>query len=162
MRKIKSWDIFIEEVKLGDISKFNIDPNNKDSIDVKNRLTYKNLEDSKFRKLITTKKYYKGKKIQWSLNWYHDTYHDLIRRISKRTSIKTISEFNDIFSNTINKLLPDYLISGEINKSGRYSIYLNEYNISLIIYLNIIKFEITTISIINGINYDKCLKLFDF
>ena len=162
MKLIKKFNIFLEEVKLGDISRFKLDPNNKDSNNIKNILTYKNLNDGKFKKLITTKKYFNGKKIQWGLNWHHDIYHDLVRRLEGRTSIKTISEFNDIFSNTINKLLPDYLINGEIEISGRYSIYLNEYNISLILYLNITKFEITTISIINGINYNKCLKLFDF
>jgi len=162
MKKISDFYKFLEEVKLGDISRFKLDPDNKKSIDIKNRITYKNLYDEKFKKYITTKKYYKGKKIQWVVNWHHDVYHDLIERLDKRSSIKSISEFNDIFVDVVNKLLPEYLINGEIKLSGKYSIYLNDYNISLILYLNIVKFEITTISIINGINYDKCLKLFDF
>ena len=159
--KIFNYIKFIE-AKLSDISKFKLDPNNKSSEEFVKKITYKNLNDVNFKKFLTSKKYYNGKKIQWSLKWYHDMKHDLIDRIEGRSSIKTISEFNDIFVNTMNKLLPDYLISGEIQKSGRYSVYLNEYNISLIIYLDINKHEITTISIVNGIKYDKCLKLFDF
>lgn len=41
------------------------------------------------------------------------------------------------------------------------SIY-HEYNLSLILYINLIKNEITTISIINGFSNEKCLKTFDF
>jgi hypothetical protein len=159
--KIFNYIKFIE-AKLSDISKFKLDPSKKSSDEFLKKITYKNLNDVNFKKFLTPKKYYNGKKTQWKLKWYHDMNHDLIDRISSRTSIKSISEFNDIFTDSINRLIPDYLISGEIEKNGRYSIYLSEYNISLIINLDIIKHEIMTISIVSGLQYNRCLKVFHF
>lgn len=161
MKNILNYVNFLE-AKIADISLFKIDPNNKFGNDIIKKLTYKNLNDTSFIKYLTLKKYYKGKKTQYKLNWYHDTFHDLIKRLDNRTSIKTIDEFNQIFKDTINKILPDYISNGELSSNGRYCIYLHEYNLSLILYINIIKNEITTISIINGFSNEKCLKTFDF
>ena len=55
-------------------------------------------------------------------------------RLSK--VFKDISEFTEIFNNTINKLLPNELGKG-VSENGRYAITIKEYNITIIVVINI-------------------------
>ena len=66
---------------------------------------------------------------------YYDTpTHDIKTKIKDRTSLKSVSEFNDIFSKTMAYLIPDKLgPTNEIDKKGCYALYLKENNFFILV-----------------------------
>lgn len=90
--------------------------------------------------------------------WNDTAEHSIKQRIKDRTSFKTIDEFNQ----TLRKVLKD--ISNRkyrLRYKAKYSIYLTESNISIILYNNYASFNIRTImSGRHGIDCEKIIEIF--
>ena len=103
----------------------------------------------------TCKQRWNGKKLLFKIKWYNTAEHDLTKRIAERSSFQSIKHFNEIFKRFLDKIFPS-MIGKEILVSGRYSFYFEEYNISIIIVIdvdNIMKNnnnEILVITILSG------------
>lgn len=117
--------------------------------------------DEKLIDFINIKKNYKLLKI----DWYNTKNHDIIERIKTRTKCTSISEFNKIVERAIKKIIPSE-IGKKIDRNGRYSLYLTNYNFYLIIQVNYnnllqknAEISIVTISRLSG--EDKCLKIIE-
>ena len=125
--------------------------------------------DAKLVSQHTCKQRWNGKKLLFKIKWYNTAEHDLTKRIAERTSFQSIKHFNEIFKRFLDKIFPS-MIGKEILVSGRYSFYLEEYNISIIIVIdvdNIMKNnnnEILVITILSGnvgINIVKTIVISD-
>jgi len=108
---------------------------------------------------LTLKKRYNNKKIKVLFNWFDNSKHDLKKRIKERTSLKTISEFTEIFKDSINSILPEKL-GVNISENGRYALNLSEYNLTLIFSIDLDDFndyivKITVITILPKSQVDK-------
>lgn len=68
---------------------------------------------------------------RFDIKYNHNNTHDLKSRIKNRTTLKSIQEFNDLLNKSFNELFKENLI--EIRDNGSYSLYLKEYNFSIII-----------------------------
>ena len=66
------------------------------------------------------------------LKWYDTATHDLVKKIKERTSFASIEHFIEYLQNKLTEVFP-YKLGKELFKTGKYSIYLKEYNISIII-----------------------------
>jgi len=130
---------YLEEARLSDLLR--VTGNKNDLHDYIEKEKSKEFEvDRELPTQLTLKKRYNNKKIKVYFNWYDTSKHDLKRRIKERTSFKTITEFNEVFKNVFNYILPDELGVG-INENGRYSITLSEYNITIIFQINLNYFD---------------------
>jgi len=127
---------YIEEARFSDILN-RISGDDKFMLDtLKKERDRKFTEDRNLPTQTTLKKRYNNKKIKVWFNWNHTAKHNLVSRIENRTNLKSINEFSEIFINAINTILPDY-IGYPINRDGRYGIYLEEDNISIIFYIKL-------------------------
>ena len=90
-------------------------------------------------KYITLKQRVNKRKVQFTIKWNDRVSHDIKERIKDRTSFKSIEEFNDLFKYIINKIFPK-MVGKELISTGKYSIYIKEYDISMIIYFDINKY----------------------
>jgi hypothetical protein len=103
----------------------------------------------------TCKQRWNGKKLLFKIKWYNTAEHDLTKRISERSSFQSVRHFNEIFKGFLDMIFPS-MIGKEILVSGRYSFYFEEYNVSIIIVIdvdNIMKNnnnEILVITILSG------------
>lgn len=79
--------------------------------------------------------------------WNHSPSHNLFEKIRDRTSLKSISEFNDIFVQTIKQIIPSKL-KNVIDKDGCYALHLKENKFYILI-------QIDPEALINGfiVNY---------
>lgn len=118
----------------------------------------------------TCKQRLNNKKIKFKIKWFNTAEHDLVKRISQRTSFESIRHFNEVFKKFLDIIFPN-MVGKELLSSGKYSFYLEEYNISLIIYIdidNIIKNNVNEILVItilsgnNGINILKTIVIPEF
>ena len=87
------------EARLSDISTFSGTNNN-----IKKHINKKFNEDTKLIDNIYLKKYNKN----IIIDWYHNKKHNLITRIKNRTSLKSITEFNELFDKKINLMFDIY------------------------------------------------------
>ena len=103
----------------------------------------------------TCKQRWNGKKLLFKIKWYNTAEHDLTKRISERSSFQSVRHFNEIFKRFLDMIFPS-MIGKEILVSGRYSFYFEEYNVSIIVVIdvdNIMKNnnnEILVITILSG------------
>ena len=103
----------------------------------------------------TCKQRWNGKKLLFKIKWYNTAEHDLTKRIAERTSFQSIKHFNEIFKRFLDKIFPS-MIGKEILVSGRYSFYFEEYNVSIIVVIDVDnimknnKNEILVITILSG------------
>ena len=67
-----------------------------------------------------------------NLNWNNHTGHDLVKRIKERTSFENVEHFIEYIREIFNLIFPS-MCGKELYETGRYSIYLKEYNISIIV-----------------------------
>ena len=58
--------------------------------------------------------------------WNHRLDHDIYTRIKERTHLKSVTEFNNIFVETIKQVIPSKLGKSGIDKNGCYAFYLKE------------------------------------
>ena len=82
---------------------------------------------------------------------YYDTpAHSIKEKIKDRTSLKSVSEFNDVFEKTIKTIIPDKLGIGidKIDNKGCYALYLIENKFFFLI-------DIDPNSLIEGYFIDK-------
>ena len=111
--------------------------------------------DAKLVSQHTCKQRLNGQKLLFRLKWYNTAEHDLTKRIAERTSFQSVSHFNEIFKKFLDMVFPS-MIGKELLVSGRYSFYLQEYNVSIIIFIDvdsIMKYnnnEILVITILSG------------
>jgi hypothetical protein len=130
---------YLEEARLSDLLR--VTGNKNDLHDYIEKEKSKEFEiDRELPTQLTLKKRYNNKKIKVYFNWYDTSKHDLKRRIKERTSFKTITEFTEVFKNVFNYILSDEL-GGGISENGRYAITLSEYNITIIIQINLNYFD---------------------
>lgn len=156
MKYILNYEEFLE-AKLFSNSNIIGDENSdlfKELMNIKNK---KFENDSELLKKFTSKKYYNKKKINLNLFWNHKVNHSIIERIEKRSDFTSINEFNLYIKNKLNYLLPDKITMMEI--PGRYTLYDKEKNLSIIISNDLKYTELTIISIINGLNDNKVIKV---
>lgn len=66
------------------------------------------------------------------VKWYDTATHNLVKKIRERTSFGSIDHFIEYLQNKLTEIFPDKL-GKELFRTGKYSIYLKEYNISIII-----------------------------
>lgn len=120
MNKLLNFKLFVE-ARFQDIFKSDDEKLN----------SYKTDFDDKdnFLKFITTR--HKGKKIRFEINYNHNINHDLKNRIKNRTSLKSITEFNEIFKQSLEELFSKYY--DEVDTNGSYSLYIKEYEFSIIL-----------------------------
>lgn len=136
------------EAKLGQVMKLNI---NKES-DVSKQLQKKSEEKYDLTKdLPKLIKLYNG--ISLNIKWFNTAAHDINQRISERTSFVNLDDFIDALRLELSEVFPEK-IGKDLFKSGKYSIYLEEYNISLIIVFdlnkNIDSYFIEVITVLPG------------
>lgn len=111
--------------------------------------------DAKLVSQHTCKQRWNGKKLLFKIKWYNTSEHDLTKRISERSSFQSVRHFNEIFKRFLDMIFPS-MIGKEILVSGRYSFYFVEYNVSIIVVIdvdNIMKNnnnEILVITILSG------------
>ena len=161
---IKNYNLFLE-ARLFDLVNLR-----SDKSDIEKAIkSYQEMDfdfSSKLIKYITLNKRRNGEKIRMIIEWNHDAEHDLQKRIQNRTSFKTIDEFNEYFTSVINKLFPDK-IGDVIFRSGKYSIYDRELNITISIAFNIDdylskNYKLTVVTILPGRKSDnKTVKILD-
>jgi hypothetical protein len=84
----------------------------------------------------TCKERFNNKKLRFKIKWNHTAEHDLNKRIESRTSFQSIKHFNEIFKRFLDKIFPS-MIGKEILVGGRYSFYFEEYNISIIVSIDV-------------------------
>ena len=160
MNHILSYNLFIE-AKLFDLVKLNQTNNSNIEKRIK---TLQEMEfdfSKKLIKYITLDKRRSGKKIRILIDWNNDALHDLYKRIKNRTSFVSIEDFNEYFKTVVNKILPDK-IGTDISKSGKYSIYDKESNLTIIFAININdylseNYKITIVTILPGRKGDNSI-----
>ena len=145
IKKMLSDTFDVNEARLADLIK-----------DLPKELTPPPAEpDVKLVSQHTCKQRWNGKKLLFKVKWYNTAEHDLTKRIAERTSFQSIKHFNEIFKRFLDKIFPS-MIGKEILVSGRYSFYFEEYNVSIIVVIdvdNIMKNnnnEILVITILSG------------
>ena len=125
--------------------------------------------DAKLVTQHTCKQRFNNKKLRFKIKWNHTAEHDLNKRIAERTSFQSINHFNEIFKKFLDRIFPS-MIGKEILVSGRYSFYFKEYNISIIISIDVDKImmdninEIFVITVLPGdvgINVVKTIVISD-
>lgn len=157
---ITKFKLFLE-ARLSDLLKVKGDSDIASEI---RRLSEVEFDFSKnLTKFITLKKRLGNKKIQFSINWNDTATHSLNKRIRERTSFKSIEEFNNFFKEKINQIFPDK-VGKELFSNARYSIYSEEYNLSIVFYFSFEdfmngKYEISVITILPGKKGDIILEL---
>lgn len=128
---LKILSEYIEEARLSDLIG-NVRGNDVDLVKhIEKERDSDFIEDRNLPTQTTLKKRYNKKKIKVWFNWYDTENHNLITRIINRTNFKSVDEFGDVFINVMNIIFPDYL-EYPINQNGRYGIYVEEYNISIV------------------------------
>ena len=146
MKYLESFDLFdVNEARLADLIK-----------DLPKELTPPPAEpDVKLVSQHTCKQRWNGKKLLFKIKWYNTAEHDLTKRIAERSSFQSVRHFNEIFKRFLDMIFPS-MIGKEILVSGRYSFYFEEYNVSIIVVIdvdNIMKNnnnEILVITILSG------------
>jgi hypothetical protein len=125
---------YLEEARLSDI--LNVKGGEGELRDFLEKEKSKTFDiDRELPTQLTLKKRYGKNKIKVLYEWFDNSKHDLKNRIKQRSNFKDISEFTQIFNETINKLLPNELGKG-VSENGRYAITIKEYNITIIIVIN--------------------------
>lgn len=66
------------------------------------------------------------------VNWYDTASHNLVQKIKERTAFASINHFTEYLQKKLTEVFP-YMLGKELFKTGRYTIYLKEYNVSIII-----------------------------
>ena len=139
---------YLEEARFSDLLS-NI---SGDDEELRNRIeTERDAEFSIDRKLptqTTLKKRYKKNKLKVWFKWNDTATHSIKQRIGDRSNFKSITEFVNVFNSTFNELLPDY-IGYYINENGRYGVYIQEYNITILFNISL-----------NGVQYGSNKELF--
>jgi hypothetical protein len=92
--------------------------------------------DAKLVTQHTCNERFNNKKLRFKIKWNNTAEHDLNKRIADRTSFQSIRHFNEIFKRFLDKIFPS-MIGKEILVSGRYSFYFEEYNISIIVSIDV-------------------------
>ena len=75
-------------------------------------------------------------KKRFKLIYHHTETHNLKQRVNDRTSLKSINEFNYLFIESLKELFKENYT--EVQNNGSYSLYLKEYNFSIILNINYI------------------------
>lgn len=119
----------------------------------------------KLVKFITLKKRVNNRKLQFEIVWNDTATHNLTKRIDDRTSFASVEEFNQYFKNEFNRIFPD-MVGKELYTTGRYSLYSNEYNFSIIIYFNLDEYtdgiyEVKVITILPGKKGNDIIRFID-
>lgn len=133
---ITKFELFLE-ARLSDIVRLSSDDKDSDIYQHISKLKDSEFDFSKnLLKYITLRKRIDNKKVQFKIEWNDTSIHDLKIRIKDRTSFKSIEEFNSFFKSIMNQIFPK-MVGKELFKTGNYSIYIKEYNFSIIISFNI-------------------------
>ena len=133
---------YIEEARLSDLLRVTGDKDKTDLHSYIEKEKSKEFEiDRELPTQLTLKKRYNNRdKIKVYFKWYDNSKHDLKKRIKERTNFKSISEFTEVFKNAINYILPSQL-GVTISESGRYAINLIEYGITIILSIDLNRFD---------------------
>lgn len=159
---IKKYQLFIE-ARLADVL------NIKGESDLAKELSkIKNAEfdiNKKLVRFITLKNRVNNKKLQFEIIWNDTAKHDLIKRIKERTSFGSVEEFNNYFKGEFNNIFPK-MVGKELYTNGRYSLYSNEYNFTIIMDFNIDEYsdgiyEVRIITILPGKKGNDIVKFID-
>jgi len=99
------------------------------------------------------------------ISWYDTFKHDLVKKIKERTSFSSIDHFIEYLKEKLIDIFP-YMLGKELFRSGRYSIFLEEYNISIIIEFDLNKnmndnYFIGIITVLPGRKGDNIIRFID-
>lgn len=99
------------------------------------------------------------------ISWYDTVKHDLVKKIKERTSFSSIDHFIEYLKEKLIDIFP-YMLGKELFRSGRYSIFLEEYNISIIIEFDLNKnmndnYFIGIITVLPGRKGDNIIRFID-
>lgn len=99
------------------------------------------------------------------IKWYDTVLHNLVKRLKDRTSFASVDHFIEFFTDKMNLVFP-WMIGKELNKKGRYTIYLKEYNISIIIEFDLEKnmgrnYFINVVTILPGRKGENIISFID-
>lgn len=136
--KILNFDLFIE-ARFFDL--VNLKNNGGSNVEQ----TIKNFQEMEFDsskeliKYITLDNKIGDERIKMKIEWNNSASHNLIKRINNRTSFVSVEEFNEYFKNIINKFFP-LEVGKTFFKSGVYSLYDKEHNITIVIYIDVMSF----------------------
>lgn len=100
-----------------------------------------------------------------NLNWNNTVAHDLVLRIKERTSFSSVDHFIEYINEIFSLIFPS-MCGKELYKKGRYSIYLKEYNISIIVEFDLNKnmgrnYNISIITILPGKKGNNIIKFIE-
>jgi len=90
--------------------------------------------EEKFVSQYTLKQRVNNRKVKVKINWNDKISHDLKKRIRDRTNFVSVGEFNQFFKEFLDKIFPS-MIGKQIVADGDYGFYLEEKNITFIIYM---------------------------
>lgn len=98
-------------------------------------------------------------------DWYDTASHNLIKRIADRTGFVSVEDFVDCIKFELSSVFPD-MIGKELYNTGRYTLYLEEYNISLIVEFDLNRnmgknFFISVITILGGRRGEEVEEIID-
>ena len=144
---IKKYKFFLE-ARLSDVLNIKSDTNLSKKIQ---KLKDKEYDFSKkLLKSLYLDNKENGKKILFKILWNDTLLHNIQVKLKERTSFKSAEEFNSVLRIVINKIFPK-MAEKDLNKTGRYAIYLKEYNITIIAGFKLSNKKLLTIyTILNG------------
>lgn len=146
---ITDFRLFCEEANIGDIMKIK----GSTASELLQSIEQKRIKKfDKSQKLPTFIKLENGQTLECS--WYDTAVHDLVDRISSRTNFRSIEDFVDAMKSEMSVVFPN-MVGKELLKTGRYSLYLVEWNSSLIVEFDLNKnmgknFFISVVTVLPG------------
>jgi hypothetical protein len=158
---IKKYNLFLE-ASIGDLMK--IKSNDLDESELLkhiNRIAKKEFDiNQQFPKEIDLKD-----DCTLRVKWYNTATHNLGKRIKERTSFKSLDDFIEYLQSVFNIIFPDKC-GKELFEKGRYSIYLKEYNISILIEFDLNKnmgntYYIDVVTILPGKKGDNIVRFIE-
>jgi hypothetical protein len=98
------------------------------------------------------------------IKWNDNATHNLPKRIKERTSFGDIDDFIEYLKEKFIEIFPDK-VGKDLFQTGRYSIYIKEYNISFIVYFDLNKnmrnYFINIITVLPGRKGNNIVKFID-
>ena len=156
---IKKYKLFLE-ASLKDLLKLS---GNSDS-ELANQIKQASVEEFNINDKLPTEIMLRyNKKLR--IDWYDTAKHGIVKRLKERTSFTSVEHFVEFITEIFNVVFPDKC-GKELFKTGRYSIYSQERNISLILEFDLnknkgVNYFINIITVLPGRKGDNVVSIID-